>query len=262
MTRRDHEVRCMALRQLETACHLYEQQDYYSVITLAGAAEEIFENLLMNKRLEELKRLLIGPSGDTIRQLPKKIQEDSSNLAKHIKELKAKTAQFPKAPEETWDDSQLLFEARSVLKKLKKDCERIGDICIEKLPRSREDRHRQRSPDEKFLNCLGAVFLRYQSPLDSFSVSVVKTAERLRQSLGEEEYPTESDVRLRANWVRNTLKHWFPGQPNVVEFDAVEEAKDMLDRAIDNYYALTSELTDAMQRFQDRHVHDNKQIRP
>lgn len=252
MTRMDHEVRCMALRQLETACLLYEQQDYYSVITLAGAAEEIFENLLMNKLLEELKPLLIGPSGDTIGQLPKKIQEDSSKLAEHIKELKAKTAQLPKAPEETWDESKLLFEAQKVLKKLKKDRKRLEDICIEKLPRPREDRHRQRSPDEKFLNCLGAVFLRYQSPLDAFSSSVVKI----------EEDPTESDVRRRANWVRNTLKHWFPGQPNVVEFDAAEEAKVMLDRAIANYYALTSELTDAMQRFQDMHVHDNKQIRP
>ena len=261
MTRRDHEVRCMALRQLETACLLYEQQDYYSVITLAGAAEEIFENLLMDKLLEELKPLLIGPSGDAIGQLPKKIQEDSSTLAKHIKELKAKTVQLPKAPEETWDETKMLFEAQKVIKKLKKDRKRLEDICIEKLPRSREDRRRQRSSDERFLNNLGEVLRRHQSFLDSFSASVLEV-ERLSPSPGEEKEPTESDVRRRANWVRNRLKHWFPGQPNVFEFDAAEEAKDMLDRAIANYYALTSELTDAMRRFQDRHVHNNKQIRP
>ena len=251
MTRMDHEVRCMALRQLETACSLYEQQDYYSVITLAGAAEEIFENLLMDKLLKELRLLLIGSSDDTISQLPEKLQKDSSKLTKDLKALKEVTAQFPRVPEETWDKSlnKLTSEARKVLNKLIKDCKKIEDICGE-------------LPNDEFLADLKGVFVRNKSSLDSFSVSVTKIAEGLPQSLGEEEDPTESDVRRRANWIRNTLKHWFPGQPNVVEFDAAEEAKDMLDRAIDNYYALTSELTDAMQRFRDMHVHDNKQIRP
>ncbi len=42
-----HDVQCMALRQLETALRLYfEREDYYSVITLAGASEDIFGKLL------------------------------------------------------------------------------------------------------------------------------------------------------------------------------------------------------------------------
>ena len=41
-----HDRRCMALRQLYTALRLYEQQDFYSAITLAGAAEELLGKLL------------------------------------------------------------------------------------------------------------------------------------------------------------------------------------------------------------------------
>ena len=143
-----HDVRCIALRQLETALRLYfEKEDYYSVITLAGAAEEVLGKLL------------------------------------------------------------------------------------------KEDGH--------------------ENSLDTRKKATRAISERLWG-----EAPTEKRVATRANGARNRLKHWSPGQPQSVEFDAVEEAKDMLDRAIDNYYELTSKLTDAMQRFQNMHVHDNKQIRP
>jgi hypothetical protein len=47
----------MALRQLEIALRLYfEQEDYYSVITLAGASEEMFSELLKS----QLKSVLSG----------------------------------------------------------------------------------------------------------------------------------------------------------------------------------------------------------
>ena len=47
MTFMTHDVQDVALRQLETALRLYfESEDYYSVITLAGASEEIFGKLL------------------------------------------------------------------------------------------------------------------------------------------------------------------------------------------------------------------------
>ncbi len=46
MTEMPHDVQCIALRQLETALHLYfEGEDYYSVITLAGASEELLGKL-------------------------------------------------------------------------------------------------------------------------------------------------------------------------------------------------------------------------
>jgi hypothetical protein len=58
-------------------------------------------------------------------------------------------------------------------------------------------------------------------------------------------------VAERANHARNALKHWNEGQPLVVEFDAIEEAKDMLERAISNYWALEAKLSAAMTRFQN-----------
>lgn len=55
----------------------------------------------------------------------------------------------------------------------------------------------------------------------------------------------------RANMARNALKHWNwkEGQPLVIAFDAREEADDMLDRAVSNYWALVQELTPSMERF-------------
>ncbi|MFC5500231.1 hypothetical protein ACFPOE_21995 [Caenimonas terrae] len=67
----------------------------------------------------------------------------------------------------------------------------------------------------------------------------------------------EADLKSiadRANRARNALKHWSEGQPMVVEFDAEEEAKDMLERAISNYWSLYKNLTSAMLRFQREHL--------
>ena len=148
MTQIAHDIRFVALRQLETALRLYsEREDYYSVITLAGASEEVSGKLLKENNPE------------------------------------------------------------NALDSLKKD------------------------------------------------VSVV------HEALFDEDL-AEKEISERANWVRNLLKHWSPGQPKVFEFDAPEEAKDMLTRAIDNYYELNGNLTPAMQRFQDMHVKDNAHIRP
>lgn len=56
-------------------------------------------------------------------------------------------------------------------------------------------------------------------------------------------------VAERANLARNALKHWDPDQPAVVEFDAREEATDMLDRAVTNYWTLMNQLTPEMEQF-------------
>ncbi|MDO8501101.1 MAG: hypothetical protein Q7S20_04590 [Gemmatimonadaceae bacterium] len=126
----------MALAQLETALRLYfEQHDYYSVITLAGAADEIFGKLLIAKEL---------------------------------------------------------------------------DSSIESLKRSVATIHK------------------------------VLTGQELAPSA----------VVERANRARNALKHWSPAQPPIVLFDSLEESKDMLNRAIDNYWALEARLSPAMEQFQ------------
>jgi hypothetical protein len=65
---------------------------------------------------------------------------------------------------------------------------------------------------------------------------------------------TEKNVADLANLTRNALKHWSAGQPPVVSFDVIEEAQDMLNRAIDNYWALEQQLSPAMEQFQ-RELH-------
>ena len=150
MTLMAHDLQCMALRQLETAIRLYlEQEDYYSVITLAGASEEIFGKLLKE-----------------------------NNLGK---------------PESSLDSRK-------------------------------------------------------------------KAVSEVHKKLYDEEL-SERDVAIRANYARNKLKHWSTGDSKTVEFDAKEEAEDMLDRAIDNYHSLTQNLTPAMECFQKMHVSNNAQIR-
>lgn len=74
---------------------------------------------------------------------------------------------------------------------------------------------------------------------------------------GEEEVTTEKWVADRANNAKNILKHGSSRLSESVEFDAEEEAKDMLQRAIDNYEALTGRLTDNMLRFVRRQRSNN-----
>lgn len=59
-----------------------------------------------------------------------------------------------------------------------------------------------------------------------------------------------SEIASRANRAKNSLKHWDEGQPLIVKLDLAQEARDMLFRAIDNYWALKETLTPAMERFQ------------
>lgn len=59
-----------------------------------------------------------------------------------------------------------------------------------------------------------------------------------------------SIVVERANRARNCLKHWDEGDPHIVKLDLPEEARDMLNRAIDNYWSLEQKLSPAMERFQ------------
>ncbi|MBC5786383.1 hypothetical protein H8N03_25825 [Ramlibacter sp. USB13] len=61
---------------------------------------------------------------------------------------------------------------------------------------------------------------------------------------------TVKTVADRANHARNALKHWSEGQPLVVEFDVLEEAKDMVERGIANYWSLFGDLTPQMERFE------------
>ena len=55
----------------------------------------------------------------------------------------------------------------------------------------------------------------------------------------------------RPNFIRNSLKHWSPDRdPKIIESDVEGEAKDMLDRALENH----SKLIDNFPT--DRELHD------
>jgi hypothetical protein len=78
---------------------------------------------------------------------------------------------------------------------------------------------------------------------------IKKSVAAIHKKLYGSEIPPKT-VAESANRARNSLKHWSEGQPLVVEFDLVEEAKDMVERGIANYWALYGDLTAAMERFE------------
>lgn len=83
---------------------------------------------------------------------------------------------------------------------------------------------------------------------DNALENLKKAVAEIHQHLyGEPIDPRE--IANRANHAKNSLKHWDPGQPLIVKLDLAQEAKDMLSRAIDNYWALKETLTPAMKQF-------------
>lgn len=88
-----------------------------------------------------------------------------------------------------------------------------------------------------------------ENSLESLKKAVAAIHERL---YGEPGNPTE--IANRANLAKNSLKHWDIGQPLIVKLDLRQEAKDMLFRAIDNYWMLKETLSPAMERFQRESV--------
>ncbi|MDQ3775935.1 MAG: hypothetical protein M3461_17060 [Pseudomonadota bacterium] len=136
MPEQTYDKKCIALAQIETALRLYfEGQDYFSVVTLAGAAEEILGKLLSAKGVDN----------------------SLDSLKKAVCAIHQKLFGRPLAPK---------------------------------------------------------------------------------------------DVRIRANVARNNFKHHDVGSAPTITLDLREEAIDMLQRAIDNYWLLEQWLTPAMEQFQ------------
>ena len=108
-----------------------------------------------------------------------------------------------------------------------------------------------------FLEPLKWMFDSYMPTMDSLANAGVKIG-----NIQDNEALRRNNVIAAANEIRNILKHGLLDERKVIEFDAPEIAKDMLDRAISNYFQLTSNLTSEMQQFQDMHVQDNAFTRP
>jgi hypothetical protein len=63
------------------------------------------------------------------------------------------------------------------------------------------------------------------------------------------EAPSEKVVTAIANRARNAVKHMAADGPRTVFMDPREEAREMLDRAITNYFRVTADETELMGRF-------------
>ena len=81
--------------------------------------------------------------------------------------------------------------------------------------------------------------------------SLKKAAVEMYRALFNEEAGAKQFAD-RANRAKNELKHHDKGQPHAVTLDLREEAVDILDRAITNYWRLEQSLTPPMTRFADR----------
>jgi len=79
--------------------------------------------------------------------------------------------------------------------------------------------------------------------------SLKKAVSAIHEMLYGEPTPPKQ-IADRANRAKNSLKHWDEGDPVLVKLDLEQEAKDMLFRAIDNYWLLEEKLSPAMEKFQ------------
>jgi hypothetical protein len=83
----------------------------------------------------------------------------------------------------------------------------------------------------------------------SFNTLVAAVTAIRERIFGETLSPEEvKGIADRANSARNSLKHI--GEADIVKFDLEAEARDMLFRAIDNYWSLEQKLSPTMERFQ------------
>jgi hypothetical protein len=83
--------------------------------------------------------------------------------------------------------------------------------------------------------------------------SSLETLKKAACAIHERLYGEPTPPKQIADWAnraRNNLKHWDEGDPMLVKFDLQQEAKDMLFRAIDNYWLLEENLSAAMEKFQ------------
>ena len=236
MTLMNHNMQCVALRQLETALRLYfEREDYYSVITLTYASEGIFDGLLRR----QLKTTLRGYYE----------QEDCSTLDGVLKDRLDKLLEEfnknDKLCDKIRDAHQKGEDPATLQDKLKRNRNRekknLGNFekCLKELKDDSGEKNAHH------LNNLIKIFNFNKSSFNSIRDAAAELAVRW----GEPDATAKKGVATAATWVPNILKHGLNDETDVVDFDAVETAKAILHRAISTYLTLTGNITDAMCRF-------------
>ncbi len=84
-----------------------------------------------------------------------------------------------------------------------------------------------------------------QNALDELATGAAQMHQHL---FGGEAKP--QDFADRANEARNALKHLNAEKGPTLSLDPIEEALDMLNRAIENYWTLEHSLTPSMEQFE------------
>lgn len=258
MTLMAHDIHCMALKQLETALRLYfEREDYYSVITLAGAAEEVFGSLLLKKLKDALREYFKQEKSNSAILLNDGLQENFDKLREKFEEndkLCEEILEKLQNDEEPTSLQTKLQRGRDKEKELLKKLERVVDEELEVLNANSGEKN---DDLHNLLENLKYIFNSHKPTLGSLTDAAFEVGNLL-----DGEAPSRRGVIGAANDVKNILKHGLLDETNIVEFNAPGEANAMLDRAISNYVQLTGNLTPAMGLFQDMRVEDNPQIRP
>ena len=88
-----------------------------------------------------------------------------------------------------------------------------------------------------------------ETSLASLQSAATEIHKYLNPNESHDEKTLKKEFAIRANYARNKAKHINPSVEPTLTIDPKEEARDLLNRAVDNYWALEHDLTPAMQTF-------------
>jgi len=92
---------------------------------------------------------------------------------------------------------------------------------------------------------------KIETSLASLQNAATEIHKLLYPEIANDEKALKKVFADRANYARNKAKHINPSVEPTLTIDPKEEARDLLNRAIDNYWALEKNLTPAMRAFSD-----------
>ena len=254
MTRMDHDIQDAAKKQLDDALLMFDKEHYYSAITLAGAAEEIFGEF-------RLKLLRTGLRQSFEREEFKDCfpSEGMSSQSLSLRAVSDKLLKVwdegPAKPLESEEDPyEFLLESEEGPTKLRNKLLNSAEKeLLKKLEDIVEENLKKVETCKLLLDCLQKTITWNKPSLDSLADAAAQLSCGDAEKNDSKKNDSKKNILWIAQWVQNLLKHGFPGQPTFVKFDAQEMATDTLKRAISNHRGLTGDETPAMTKFLDEH---------
>ena len=175
MTLMAHDIHCVALRQLETALRLYfEREDYYSVITLAGASEEVFASFLLKKLKDALREYLEQEKSNSAIASTDGLQENIEKLQEKFEENDKLCEEILEILRNDEEPNNLPGKLRSGSNQEKKLLRDLENIIYEKLEGLEETIGEKNDSLKIFLEPLKWMFDSYMPTMDSLVNAGVK----------------------------------------------------------------------------------------